>query len=110
MEGAVQRGVALLDERLGRKFWLARINVAELNVASARDCVACQVTGLRFGDAIDVLGAPITPYPRGVWSDRHGFSLDLAALTDERSYATLTEAWVRKVTELRAEQSAEVTA
>jgi hypothetical protein len=106
---AVTQGVALLDERLGRKFWLERINLAELDVASPRNCVACQVTGLRYTDAVGVLGAPDSPFHRAAWGDQHGFSLDLIEFTDERHYAMLTREWTRRVEQLRANQSAEVT-
>lgn len=107
---SVTRGVALLDERLGREFWLERVNIAELDVASPRNCVACQVTGLRYTEAANVLGAPSAPYARAVWGDEYGFSLDLIEFTVERTYHMLTRAWVRRVEQLRAERLTEVTA
>lgn len=97
----VARGVAFLDERLGRRFWLERLDVDTLDVSSTYDCVVCQVTGQGYALGVEFLGGPALddPFGRLAWADHRGFAL----LVINGGYADLTAAWVRAVTRLRAE-------
>lgn len=100
----VNAGVAFLDERLGRKFWLERIDVASLDVASQTDCVVCQVTGSSYVVGVELLGGPAlnNTYERIAWASKRGFAVQMC-LDDVDHYARLTTAWIAKVRELRAE-------
>lgn len=101
LEVRVARGAAFLDEKLGREFWLERVDVDTLDVWSVADCVVCHVTGLSYSDGLQVLGAPGTygSFTRAKWAGAYGFSDDLGG----HRYDTLTELWVAKVRALRAE-------
>lgn len=108
-EAAVERGVAFLDRRFGRDVWLSRVDPDTLNVRLQLDCVLAQVTGRTYVEALDVAGVPSgdSSFRRVAWTDRHGFSADLASDADTREscdrYASLTAAWVARISELRAE-------
>lgn len=104
----VDRGVAFLDEKLGRDVWLPRLNFATLDLGSCQRCVACQATGIGwYGSAIESLGITIEHMHReynsaGSWTVAHGFGLQFGHRAD---WPGLTDAWRRRVTELRAEVS-----
>lgn len=104
VESRVTRGIAFLDDRLGREFWLERIDVTTLDVWSISDCVVCQVTGLSYSDGLQVLGAPGSygTLTRARWADAHGFSDDVSNDGIHR-YSELTTAWSTRVRQLRAE-------
>lgn len=111
----VDRGVALLDEKLGRDVWLPRLDLTTLSVGSTDRCPVAQATGTDFGDGLVRLGvseaterAPYAGSPS--WTEHHGFGLYRDPLTftgipDTRDFDGLTQAWIRKVGELRAESS-----
>jgi hypothetical protein len=106
----VSNGVALLDLKLGRDVWLPRVNLDRLDVGSSTDCVLCQATDIRwYGDAVKSLGfvVEVTHDWAGVhpsWTEAHGFGISLETLdrVGHRDFAGLREAWVEKITELRA--------
>jgi hypothetical protein len=109
----VDRGVAFLDDVLGRDVWLRRVNLDRLDVASITSCVACQVTGIRwYGDALAALGMSgealylyngLSGLGSGSWSEDHGFGLrDTAG--ESRKFQELNDAWQRRIRELRAER------
>lgn len=104
VESRVTCGIAFLDDRLGREFWLERIDVTTLDVWSISDCVVCQVTGLSYSDGLQVLGAPGSygTLTRARWADAHGFSDDVSDDGIHR-YSELTTAWSTRVRQLRAE-------
>lgn len=110
-EAAVERGVELLDERLGRDTWLPRIDVDRLDVGSLNRCVACQVTGvywynlaftrlfpgeLNQEDVNEFAGSPSR-------SEHYGFGLHARPGIDAVDFANLTYTWVRKIEQLREE-------
>lgn len=109
----VDRGVALLDARLGRDVWLPRVNLATVDVQSSDRCVACQATEHPwYGDAVTALGFNVTSTSvvddEGVnpsWTERHGFGISLATLERDgnRDFAGLQEAWVQRIRQLREE-------
>lgn len=110
---AVDRGVALLDAKLGRDVWLPRLNTDRLNVGSSVRCVACQATGSSWygrayrqlfdslessDDVVEFEGSPSR-------TEHYGFGilLDLDAVVDRRDFDGLTAEWRRRIAELRAE-------
>jgi hypothetical protein len=108
---SVDRGVALLDAKLGQDVWLPRVNLATLDVASSDSCVACQATGHRwYSDAVEALGLDLDEVrdEEGVkpsWTERHGFGISLATLErdGDRDFTGLQEAWVQRIRQLRGE-------
>lgn len=95
----VDRGVAFLDERLGRDMWLDRIDPETLDVSLVYSCVVCQVTGLNFSNGLRALrGSHDTD-----WSVQCGFMTRSCGID---GYHALTIAWLAKVQELRAERDA----
>lgn len=106
----VDRGVELLDAKLGRNVWLRRVDLATLEVGSSDRCVACQATGTRwYSYALDALGVTtefMTEFERpfGIsWTHHHGFGLvhDNGELASERDFAGLDAAWQAKIKQLR---------
>jgi hypothetical protein len=110
-EAAVERGVELLDAKLGRDTWLPRIDVNRLDVGSLHHCVACQATGHRwFGLAFQQLfpgavsrddvhefeGSPSR-------SEHYGFGLRARVGVNSVDFANLTYTWIRKIEQLRGE-------
>lgn len=110
---AVDAGVAFLDERLGREFWLPRINESTLDVMSQLNCVVCQVTGLTYAEGVGMLGGPgfDKTEDRQLWSVERGFALGGFTLAfNPRAYHELTTTWIRKVHELRGKGDSVYTA
>ena len=106
----VDAGVAFLDERFGRDFWLPRVDLDTLNLASTLSCVVCQVTGLNFVDGVRLLNDGKFSYP---WVAKHGFYVRDADLQlTPLAYRDLQHAWESAVARLRAESddSARITA
>lgn len=103
LEARVDSGATFLDAKLGRDFWLPRVDVATLDVWSTSDCVVCQVTGMTYRDGVQVLGAPgnYGSFTRAKWADAHGFSDDIGDEFGFHRYTELTAAWVAKVNALR---------
>jgi hypothetical protein len=104
----VDRGVAFLDEKLGRSVWLPRLNFATLDISTCDRCVMCQATGIKwYGSALDSLGVTLEIMHAemggmGSWTVAHGFGL---MIYGQQDWSGLTETWRRRVTELRAEVS-----
>lgn len=115
-EPAVDRGVALLDERLGRGVWLPRVNLDALSVGSCDRCVVCHATGIpHYGEALESIALNLDVIYASwdsstSWTEEHGFGLSYARVPTggSRDFAGLQAAWIRRVTELRA--AGEVTA
>lgn len=108
----VDRGVALLDVKLGRDVWLPRLDAGRLDVASSDRCVACQATGERwYPDAVRVLGVNVAWDDEGVvptWTERHGFGISWGSVGEgmPRDFAGLQAAWVRRIRQLRGKEVA----
>lgn len=110
-ERAVDRGVAFLDAKLGREVWLPRIDFTTLNVGSCDRCVACQAAGVPwYGEALEALGISLelmhaTHESAGSWTEEHGFGLTYVNVAQGkmRDFDGLTDAWRRRVEQLRAE-------
>lgn len=113
-EAAVERGVELLDAKLGRDVWLPRMNVARLDVGSVNYCVACQATDRHwYGRAFEELfpghvnlddvhefeGSPSR-------SEHYGFGLRARPEVSAVDFGNLTYTWVRKIKQLRGEVTA----
>jgi hypothetical protein len=111
---AVERGVELLDAKLGRDVWLPRIDIRRLDVGSLNRCVACQATDRHwYGEAFREL------FPGAVVSDdvdefegspsrseHYGFGILVRPSVDAGDFSRLTLAWVRKIEQLRGEVTA----
>lgn len=107
----VDRGVAILDARLGRNVWLPRIDFATLKVESCDHCVVCQATGIPwYGDALDSIGLNLQVMyeswdSSASWTEAHGFGLAIVP-GGNRDFPGLQEAWVQRIRQLRGEASA----
>lgn len=110
-EAAVERGVELLDAKLGRRVWLPRIDVDRLDVGSLNYCVACQATGKHwYNQAFELLfpeydsqndvnefeGSPSR-------SEYYGFGLLARPGVSSVDFRNLSYTWVRKIEQLRGE-------
>lgn len=112
-EEEIKRGVELLDRKVPG--WLARIDVAMLNMREYSGCVAARAVGGTYGAGLLTLGIdydqPISAYNDAV---RHGFTVvedgeyDVTHSLDDMNaaYATLTAEWQRTINELRVAASA----
>lgn len=115
-EAAVERGVELLDAKLGRATWLPRIDVDRLDVGSLHNCVACQATGhrrynlaferlfpgeLNRDDVHEFEGSPSR-------SEHYGFGLLARDGVEAVDFANLTHTWIRKIERLREREPASV--
>lgn len=98
----VDAGVAFLDAKFGREFWLERIKLGTLDVASPWDCVVCQVTGLNFEEGMRLLGADPWHLGGQQCAFNHGFV--------GSDYVGLTHAWRQRVRALRNANSVRITA
>jgi hypothetical protein len=100
---AVASGVEFLDQRLGREFWLPRIDVETLDVSSQLSCVVCQLTGRSFWPGVTLLGGPgdDDPYTRLDWAVARGFALHAPRDGSLTNYGPLTVTWRTRVLELR---------
>lgn len=111
----VDRGVALLDARIGREVWLPRVDLDRLKVSSTDRCVACQACEVAaYADAFAVLfdglslasdDEPFTDAPSrtehfgfGIWRD-----WTQVDASDNRDFPGLQAEWVRRVRQLRGE-------
>lgn len=108
----VDRGVALLDAKLGRDVWLPRVNLGTLRVESCNSCVLCQATDTRwYGDAVQAIDVNIGDIhaAEGVtpsWTERHGFGISLTTFECDgyRDFPGLQAAWVERIAQLRDER------
>lgn len=87
-EAEISRGIRFLDRK--RPAWLKQINLKYLRMDSPCDCVLGQIWG-EYLTAAYKLGF----YSREM-SYRYGFSTDPYS-----EYRTLTNAWKRRITQLR---------
>jgi hypothetical protein len=92
--GRVARGAALLDEM--KPGWDARVDLAELDLSSCRQCVVGQLFGEEFGrwpyeTGLRALGIPF------FGEDEYGFEKEATG----EEYAALTAEWRRVVTARR---------
>lgn len=106
----VDRGVALLDARLGRDVWLPRVDASTLDVGSPTNCVACQVTDswsyyaalAWFGVGVGADDGKRDRVEGMNWTEAHGFGIENLP-GRSRDFAGLTTAWVNRVGQLRGE-------
>lgn len=102
-EAAVANGIAFLDERYGRDVWLSRVNLSTLDVADGWNCVAAQVEGRDYYEAVErMMGSNHRADQFYPFANERGFSVpDVRGTID--GYERLTKLWKDAIYRLRAE-------
>lgn len=92
-EAEVNAGVKFLDEKLGRDVWLGRVNTRRLDLSDNTCCVVTQASGENYN------ANPLHLFLRekiGL-----GFQIDIEDEEYDMNMRSLTEAWKKKIIELR---------
>lgn len=55
-EEEIRNGLELLDAKLGRDTWIARVNPKTIHMSSCANCIAAQATGESYAKALNILG------------------------------------------------------
>lgn len=114
----IELAVATLDAALTREVWLPRVNLATLDVYGEDTCVVGQVASPTFYEGVELLGGPSLNLKDSdekvneqverlyAWTDARGFTVN-EELCEEHGekfmFRQLTDQWVRKIAQLRAE-------
>jgi hypothetical protein len=101
-EARVQRGIALLDEKMPG--WEDRIDVSALNISSAMHCVTAQLSDVHsYVKGMEMLGLQDSWESDGSYT-QHGFSAENSfadglpeGYDQAEAFQILTEIWMREI-------------
>lgn len=111
----IEAGVALLDAKLGRATWIRSVYFGTLDLGNEELCLVAQVTCSSYCEGVARLGGPdyndlaVSAYAPYEWGEAYGFAVPEELCNQHGGfflYAQLTDQWVRKIGQLRAEVTA----
>lgn len=111
----IEAGVALLDAKLGRATWIRNVNLATLDLANEELCLVAQLACSSYCAGVVQLGGPdyvnlaVSAYAPYEWGEPYGFAVPEKLCGQHGGfflYAQLTDQWVAKIGQLRAEVTA----
>lgn len=111
----IEAGVALLDAKLGRATWIRSVYFGTLDLGNEELCLVAQVTCSSYCEGVARLGGPdyndlaVSAYAPYEWGEPYGFAVPETLCSQHggfQVYAQLTNQWVRKIGQLRAEVTA----
>lgn len=86
-----KRGVEFLDRKLGWR-WRKKIDVATLDLSSPCNCIEGQIFGGLTNEQFNTLGRLME-----IDESDFGFNLPPGVARSQRSWARLTEAWIKEL-------------
>lgn len=111
----IEEGVELLDEILGRGAWIGNVDLVTLDLAADEHCLLAQLTHSSYCEGVVKFGGPdyndrdVDEWEPYEWGTRYGFAVPEVQCQLHggfRLYAQLTNQWVAKIGQLRAEVTA----
>jgi hypothetical protein len=111
----IEAGVELLDATLGRGTWIHDVNLGALDLGNEDLCLVAQLARSTYSEGVVRLGGPdvnrddVNLYEPYEWGERYGFAVPEELCNRHggfRLYAQLTDQWVAKIGQLRAEVTA----